>query len=675
MQIDDKVLKTIIQHLYYPESPYEFSVLGVEILGNVYEQFLGKVIRLTTGHQAKVETKPEVKKAGGVYYTPQYIVEYIVKNTVGNLIAGKTPDEIAEIKILDPACGSGSFLIGAYTYLLKYHLDWYTRNRSFKKKALPKKYKNAVFQVRENEWYLTTAEKKRILLNNLFGVDIDQQAVEVTKLSLQLKLLEHESRESIDQQMKLGLEGVLPNLEDNIKCGNSLIGPDFYETQQRTLFDESEMRQINVFDWNDDVKGFGAIMKRGGFDCVIGNPPYVLIKNTLSAPELDYLNRYKVAQYKTDLFHLFLQRGIELMRSKGLLGYIIPNPWLTLKFAEKLRRHILKECKINEVVVFGHLVFRKADVYTALMFLKKEKAEIDHLTSVKNVPSATDSDDISKTKEVYVLQSEWQQNDTARFETRLIGELGKFVNTILNRWSPLSEVARASLGCQAYNSLKHTQEQIRKRVFHATYKMGEEYLPELAGRDVGRYSIDRKRGEWIKYGSWLHDFRTMDWLQGPRILVREIPGQPPHRIQACYVEKTYCNYKTILNVNPSDKTTFSMEYLCGLLNSSFLSFLYPYMSNKMLTQSFPRISVGDLKKLPIRAIDFSNPQEKAQHDKLVSLVENMLELQKKYHETRMERDKELYERQIKIVDAQIDNLVYDLYGLTEKELELVKKSL
>ncbi|MFZ2070433.1 MAG: type I restriction endonuclease [Halobacteriota archaeon] len=145
LSIDDRVLKTIIQSLYYPKSPYEFSVLGVEILGNVYEQFLGKVIRLTAGHQAKVETKPEVKKAGGVYYTPQYIVDYIVKNTVGKLIAGKTPEEIADIKILDPACGSGSFLIGAYTYLLRYHLDWYVNNK-------PKRHKETVFQVRENEW-------------------------------------------------------------------------------------------------------------------------------------------------------------------------------------------------------------------------------------------------------------------------------------------------------------------------------------------------------------------------------------------------------------------------------------------------------------------------------------------------------------------------------------------
>jgi hypothetical protein len=149
LKVDDKPLKDIFKTLYYPESPYKFSVLGVDILGHVYEQFLGKVIRLTEGHRAKVEEKPEVRKAGGVYYTPTYIVEYIVKNTVGKIVGAGlsarllslpkeqgthrevplqhklTPKQISKIRILDPACGSGSFLLGAYQYLLDYHRDWY----------------------------------------------------------------------------------------------------------------------------------------------------------------------------------------------------------------------------------------------------------------------------------------------------------------------------------------------------------------------------------------------------------------------------------------------------------------------------------------------------------------------------------------------------------------------
>ena len=128
LKVDDNPLKDIFTNLYYPESPYEFSVLGADILGHVYEQFLGKVIRLTEGHHAKVEEKPEVRKAGGVYYTPTYIVDYIVKNTVGKLCEGKTPRQISSLRILDPACGSGSFLLGAYQYLLDYHRDWYQKD-------------------------------------------------------------------------------------------------------------------------------------------------------------------------------------------------------------------------------------------------------------------------------------------------------------------------------------------------------------------------------------------------------------------------------------------------------------------------------------------------------------------------------------------------------------------
>lgn len=248
LKIDDKVLKDIIKGLYPPESPYEFSVFPAEILGQVYEQFLGKVIRLTAGHQAKVEEKPEVKKAGGVYYTPAYIVDYIVQHTVGKLCEGpsassgqgKTPKQIEKLRILDPACGSGSFLIGAYTYLLNYHRDWYIKDG-------PDKHRKELFQTVGGEWRLTTQEKKRILLNNIYGVDIDSQAVEVTKLSLLLKVLEGESDETLKRQLSFVKERALPDLGRNIKCGNSLIGTDYFEGQ--LLPDEEAMRRINPFDW------------------------------------------------------------------------------------------------------------------------------------------------------------------------------------------------------------------------------------------------------------------------------------------------------------------------------------------------------------------------------------------------------------------------------------------
>lgn len=224
LALDDKPLKEIIKGLYYPDSPYEFSVLPADILGQVYEQFLGKVIRLTPGHRAVVEDKPEVKKAGGVFYTPTYIVDYIVKHTVGKLLEGKTPRQVsgegkgAPLRVLDPACRSGSFLIGAYQYLLDWYRDRYIEDGAEKhaKGRSPK-----LYQGMGGEWRLTTAERKRILLDHIYGVDIDPQAVEVTKLSLLLKVLEGENEQTLTPQLQLFRERALPDLGNNIKCGSS----------------------------------------------------------------------------------------------------------------------------------------------------------------------------------------------------------------------------------------------------------------------------------------------------------------------------------------------------------------------------------------------------------------------------------------------------------------------
>ena len=239
--IDNKTIKGIIDELYYPISPYEFSVLSVEILGSAYEQFLGKQIKLSAGHRASIEDKPEVRKAGGVYYTPQYIVEYIVENTVGKLTAGKKPADIVKLKIVDPACGSGSFLLGAYQYLLNWHFIHYKpgfeRLTSIAQNhtIYNEKQRNDAIKERKKlpltpDGNLTTALKKQILLNNIFGVDIDTQAVEVTKLSLLLKCMEGETGSSITAEMRFG-ERILPTLDNNIKSGNNLIDIDFYGGQ------------------------------------------------------------------------------------------------------------------------------------------------------------------------------------------------------------------------------------------------------------------------------------------------------------------------------------------------------------------------------------------------------------------------------------------------------------
>jgi type I restriction-modification system DNA methylase subunit len=360
LTVDDKTLKPILEDLYYPQSPYEFSVLPAEILGNVYEQFLGKVIRLTASHQAKVEEKPEVKKAGGVYYTPTYIVNNIVKNTIGKQIESKSPAQLKGFRVLDPACGSGSFLLGAYSFLLEYYRDWYIAHE-------PVKHKEAVAQQPDGSWQLTLPERKRILTEHIFGVDIDRQAVEVTKLSLLLKVLEGL------KQLALFSERALPNLDNNIKCGNSLIGPDYFAGQM--MPDNEELRRVNPFDWQ---QGFPEAMQAGGFDCVIGNPPYIRIQTLQEWAPLEveiYKRQYIVARSGNyDIYVVFVERGLNLLNGQGRLGFILPHKFFNAQYGQPLRKLIADGHHLTEVIHFGdQQVFAGATTYTCLLFLSTEE--------------------------------------------------------------------------------------------------------------------------------------------------------------------------------------------------------------------------------------------------------------------------------------------------------------
>lgn len=394
LALDDKTLKDIIAHLYYPDSPYEFSVLPADILGSVYERFLGKTIRLTDGHQAKIEEKPEVRKAGGVYYTPSYIVDYIVENTLGKLlspvaaITGRRSSEAsddtaatddrrhislpdaAKLKVCDPACGSGSFLIVAYQFLLDWHRDRYAENPDkWSKGKTP-----TLYQAKGGEWRLTTAEKKRILLNNIHGVDIDAAAVEVTKLSLLLKVLEGETGEIAQRDFLKERERILPDLANNIKCGNSLIGSDFYDAPEMDLLDDDARYRVNVFDWET---GFPEVFKQGGFDCVIGNPPYVRIQAMKEWAPLEvevYKNTYRsAASGNYDIYVVFVEKALQLLNPKGRSGYILPHKFFNAQYGCNLRELIAKGRHLSEIVHFGdQQVFTNATTYTCLLFLDHE---------------------------------------------------------------------------------------------------------------------------------------------------------------------------------------------------------------------------------------------------------------------------------------------------------------
>ena len=667
LKIDDKVIKDLLKSLYYPESPYEFSVLPADILGQVYEQFLGKVIRLTAGHQAKVEDKPEVKKAGGVYYTPTYIVDYIVKNSVGKILEQKTPasagGDTHPLRILDPACGSGSFLLGAYEYLLTWYRDQYTKSdpQKYAKGKEPK-----LYQSEGGGWKLTTSERKLILLNHIYGVDIDSQAVEVTKLSLLLKVLEGETKDSVSIQRKLFNERALPDLSKNIKCGNSLIGSDFYKDKQRDLFNEEEMIRINAFDWEEEFK---EVFKDGGFDAVIGNPPYGAeftddMKNYFDS-------RFVSASGNYESYEFFLEKSLTLAGSEGYSSFIVPDTWFSIKGSMPLRHYILNKSFISEIQVLNEKVFPKAKVDVCTIVLQKTSAKKQTRILLYS-KDATDFE-IAKgqfSKELFNPQDKWIAGNDYSIQVMIDNDAADIIGKLKKAGPLLDAICLVGAGCKPYEKGKGKPPQTESTLLDKPYTTNaphdETFRVMLRGEDIYRYGMPKKRDEWLSYGPWLAAPRNPLLFQGPRLLFQSIRNPKlTRRLIGTIVDDESVNNNSITNIVTCD-SSYSLKYILGILNSNLLNWYFATSFN--IVNIDPRY----LKQVAIKEINLSNKQEKAKHDKMVSLVTSMLSLNKKLQSAKTEQDRTFIQRQITATDKEIDHLVYELYGLTEDEIKIVE---
>lgn len=398
LTVDGSVLADFTRTLYPPDGPWDFAAIGDDILGTVYERFLGNTIVVKRG-QASVEEKMEVRHAGGVYYTPRFVVDSIIRRVVGPKIAGKTPAQILDVKILDPACGSGSFLVAALQYLFDDCLAKIARDPSLAKAHVPalaeaakgkgrKKKSEIAFQDKEGRWYLAPDFRAALLTHCIHGVDIDQQAVEVTVMSLYLKMLESKLPENwatlwVERQL-------LPSLDNNIQCGNSLIDHETYDsylmTKRGSLFgeDADTAFRINRFDWGSRTRGFGRLLDsqavkergRGGFDCIIGNPPYIRVQELNKwAPEecAFYKWKYKAAaKGNYDIYVVFTERSLSLLTPDGLLGFIMPHKFWQAQYGAGLRKLIADGMHLKAVVDFAHhQVFQNATTYTAIHVLQR----------------------------------------------------------------------------------------------------------------------------------------------------------------------------------------------------------------------------------------------------------------------------------------------------------------
>ncbi|MEX2181894.1 MAG: N-6 DNA methylase [Gemmatimonadaceae bacterium] len=373
IRISDGVLHSLISELYYPYSPFNFAVVETKVLGEIYEQLLGEII-VVAGANVEIVNTPEVRASGGVVPTPAFIADAIVARTIGPQIKARSPDELTDFTVADICCGSGTFLLSAFELLLDHYLSWYTKHDR------PSHAGHRIYEVAGGQWRLTFEEKRRILLSHLRGVDIDANAVEVTQLSLLLKLIEDESADALKDFVVRQRVAALPSLDAVVRCGNSLVSEVEWQRVSGPI--PTSMRaRLNPFQWQAE---FPAEFARGGFDAIVGNPPYVRIQNLVAyAPEeVSYYGSpaspYTTAQQDNfDKYALVVERALTLVQQHGRVGVIVPHKFMSTQAGRTMRRLVTTDHALEEIVHFGvKQVFGKhTSTYSCILILDRSGAD------------------------------------------------------------------------------------------------------------------------------------------------------------------------------------------------------------------------------------------------------------------------------------------------------------
>lgn len=679
--VESVTLERIIDGLY--ERPtrlagYDFAAIDADVLGAVYEQYLGYVAQVAQ-EQAKreaaqarllgfeepvfeLEAKRLKRKQQGIYYTPKFVVDYIVRETVGRFLKERNHNEIVNIKILDPACGSGSFLIRAYDELLNYHA-----------------YQKGKVSAELDQW-----ERRRILTGNIFGVDLDRQAVEIARLNLLLRSLSRQE--------------TLPSLADSIRQGNSLISGS--EEELRSYFGDA-WQDKKPFNWGTEFKN---IMDNGGFDVVIGNPPYVGFHGF--AEEKPYLKSvFQSAQGRFDLYLPFIEKGIQILKQGGLLGFICPTNFMKRQHGQGLRKFLQMNCKILKIVDFEHYpVFEEALNYTGIFIFEKSSPPANHY--IEYIPRQVDEKPIflkqtDLDNQGWAIREEKSQKVIDKIKEQANPPLSKIVESISegivtgqNQIYLLTQERANKLGLEAqllkpairgkeiqryflplphnmviypYRNIKGDCVVIPEEELKNHYPVAWEYLNSKKELLSGRDYFNKSAKTW--YEIWCE--RTFRQQEVDKIVVRELS---PNN-QFAYCDRNTFYMDTVCGIIPKDKNFGKLLYLLGLLNSTLLEFVYK-QTTVPKAGGFYIYKTMFLKNLPIRRSDFNNPAEKKRYDDLVALVDRMLELNKRLAPIRNTvcAEQEELLRQIKQTDQEINNLVYDLYGLTEEERKIVEEA-
>jgi len=602
VDISDAVLSRILDGLYNTEDgsiQYDFSLIDADILGNIYEQYLGHILKKTEKRTKLTESKAK-RKEEGIYYTPSYVVDYIVRNTVGELIKNKKID-VSKIKVLDPACGSGSFLIKTFDVLNEY----YSKQEGYNQNKLDMSGVGTTYST-----------KLSILKDNIFGVDLDKQAVDIAQLNLLLKVAEKKKR--------------LPLLQQNIKNGNSLV-------------DDSNVAGDKAFKWEEEFK---EIMDNGGFDVIVGNPPYISNKEIANKDKIYYRKNYKFATKQFDIYTLFIESAYRHLKEGGRFGFIIPDAFLSRSNMSKLREFLLRETSIESIFILNN-VFADPSVASAIIIFKKERPNLNHIvkfTKAKDLKDAT----FGKLRTISIKQNIFLSlpDNAIIFATNNQIDI---IKKIKSNCKPLVE----------FSSSMFRGEELGREASVITSN-AKDALMFLAGEDIGRYSI-KFCNKFIKKSDVLKG--TERYLQ-KKIVIRQIGD----KINAAFdSDGKFITIQSVYNIIV--KKDLDPKCILGIINSKVIEFYYKLIFGSK--QLFPRILLENLKQLPIKEV----PEKDT--SKLAVLVDKILNLNKDLRnlEGKMTDNTIKIEEEIQKTDAEINELIYKIYGITDEEKNIIEESL
>lgn len=608
--------KDVIELFYGKKGYYEydFKVMPADILGNVYENYLGYILSQSQKGVAVTENSTK-RKEQGIYYTPSFVVDYIVKNSLTPVLNRcKTIADLKKISVLDPACGSGSFLIKALEVINEKYIEMGAPGNEF--------------------------TKLQIITENLYGVDLDEQAIEIARLNLLISAL--------DRKMKL------PSLSHNIKNGNSLISGSDQELEK---YFGKNFKEKKPFDWQEE---FPEVFKQGGFDVVIGNPPYGAV---LDNNDKKYFNENcGTSEYQLDTYILFLDKAYLLLKEKGNLGFITPNTWLTNINMRTFREKIVNFQTIEKIVNYSSKVFPAATVDTITIIISKLLPSENHSVDIMLVhPNSSATFRIS--------QSSWKNGPIINLFTD--NPQKKIIEKIEQDSLPLSEICYVAAGVKPYEIGKgnptQTKEMLEKRIYDSEYKQDDTFLPLLRGKDINRYLIKWDGKRWIKYGNNLAAPRKKgNFLVDEKLVIR----QTGDSLVATMDYSQFICMNNLHTINTKN-TEYKLKIILGLLNSKTINFYYQYL-NPEKGEALAEVKVANVNRLPIKRISIKN---NSIYGRIAIDVEKILNLNNSLKSLiENSNDWEKNKSEVDNLDRNIDALVYKLYGLEGDEIKIVEES-